>query len=348
MKKPITFPPLSALVKEEANFLNKEAAQGASQLAQKPNRALMINRGEGLAILYSFTLDNQGNTRNLVDLTIEGVIETEELEIDILENAPAGNTRLFTVNKSAALKGFGPFMYDVGLSMNYPGWTVSDRDMVSDLAHRVWSTYLTGRPEVERFFLGSLVRKPPLPSSSSLSSSSTNAKANAKASSVVAVTEDVENYAGDVVEYLMSLIQSWEIIPDTFPGGAELESWKRQTMSRIRRQRNEGREMRDEEFLKELSEVVTQAETMVKAVPEAWGFRVKGPSLKAGGALGKLIQNHKSLLALGGGVTFQNLPPSMRLEELLRHRAHDFFHKNLQDRKSSFGGGSGSGGSEGK
>lgn len=56
------------------------------------------------------------------------------------------------VSSSAAVKGYGPLLYDAVMSL-HPEGLAPDRNKVSPAAQRVWQYYLTNRPDVEKVSL---------------------------------------------------------------------------------------------------------------------------------------------------------------------------------------------------
>lgn len=58
------------------------------------------------------------------------------------------------VQRTAAEQGYGPLLYDLGLSFAYPNYVMPDRSSVSPAAKGVWDYYLNYREDVDRFPLG--------------------------------------------------------------------------------------------------------------------------------------------------------------------------------------------------
>lgn len=58
------------------------------------------------------------------------------------------------VQRTAAEQGYGPLLYDLGLSFAYPNYVMPDRSNVSPAAKGVWDYYLNYREDVDRFPLG--------------------------------------------------------------------------------------------------------------------------------------------------------------------------------------------------
>jgi hypothetical protein len=78
--------------------------------------------------------------RYLTNMAIVGVIDVEEKTKD-----------LYYVAASAAMKGFGPLMYDLGMKLLYPSWLTADRTgRVSKAAAGIWKFYDLKRPDVEK------------------------------------------------------------------------------------------------------------------------------------------------------------------------------------------------------
>lgn len=66
-----------------------------------------------------------------------------------IKNNPACD--MWTVETSAAQKGYGPGMYDIAMSDIFPDGLTSDRGMTSDAARKVWNYMFTNRAhEIDR------------------------------------------------------------------------------------------------------------------------------------------------------------------------------------------------------
>ena len=63
------------------------------------------------------------------------------------------------VISSAAEKGYGPLLYDIGLSLMYPEALMSDRGSVSGTARKVWDYYFRNRKDVNKIFMKSKLGK---------------------------------------------------------------------------------------------------------------------------------------------------------------------------------------------
>lgn len=59
------------------------------------------------------------------------------------------------VAKSAAEQGYGPLLYDMALSVVYPGFLISDRGSVSKSARKVWKYYFNNRTDVNKKYVES-------------------------------------------------------------------------------------------------------------------------------------------------------------------------------------------------
>ena len=85
-------------------------------------------------------------------------LESSEYDADFLSNAvlgfleaksPAGKNRChgaMMIRSVAAVKGYGPLMYDIAMSMY--GKITSDRVQTSDAAEKIWNYYKDNRPDV--------------------------------------------------------------------------------------------------------------------------------------------------------------------------------------------------------
>lgn len=98
---------------------------------------------------------NLVNTSLVLDRVKQGVPLSQALRagllgyLQVMPNQKCGEG-VWSVAYSAAEKGFGPLIYDIGLSMVHPGWVIPDRFSVSTDALKVWDRYLHGRSDVEK------------------------------------------------------------------------------------------------------------------------------------------------------------------------------------------------------
>ena len=62
------------------------------------------------------------------------------------------------IDSVAAQPGYGPFMYDVAMSVIYPRFLTADRDSVTKSALAIWNYYLTSRSDVGKVLMKSVLK----------------------------------------------------------------------------------------------------------------------------------------------------------------------------------------------
>lgn len=75
------------------------------------------------------------------------------------EMAPecSDSKRTYQVISSAALKGWGPLMYDIAMSVLHPNYLTADRNSNSADADKVWTYYLKNRSDVNKELMEELI-----------------------------------------------------------------------------------------------------------------------------------------------------------------------------------------------
>lgn len=145
----------SSLLKEEVG----EAALRAGD-ANRENLALWIEKqGEDRKNILLFRWQQvlaeiraNPDTLSFYEVIKKHSIGSILLDVPLV-TLSIGGEPVHQISTSAAESGWGPLMYDIALGASYPGWVVSDRGSVSRHALRVWSHYLTKRPDVEKKLL---------------------------------------------------------------------------------------------------------------------------------------------------------------------------------------------------
>jgi hypothetical protein len=113
--------------------------------------------------------DNINNILDRVRIISENLIveATEdslyESVVGYIQRSPApqcnaeGGPGTFQVDSSAAIKGWGPLIYDIAMSIVYPGYLIADRGSNSPDADKIWKYYLNNRPDVHKELLEELL-----------------------------------------------------------------------------------------------------------------------------------------------------------------------------------------------
>lgn len=123
------------------------------------NERLSLNREQ----------DNINNILDRVRIISENLIveATEDSlyksVVGYIQRSPApqcnaeGGPGTFQVGSSAAIKGWGPLIYDIAMSIVYPGYLIADRGSNSPDADKIWKYYLNNRPDVHKELLEELL-----------------------------------------------------------------------------------------------------------------------------------------------------------------------------------------------
>ena len=133
---------LKQLIKEEIQNLMLEAAKGVDDLPE--GTSLKIAGDEmGFEIFF---VDGNGNEIKGRDAAAWG-----ELVFDSSDIGTGNCDRSYIMQWSSAKKGWGPFLYDIGIEIAtlLGGGLTADRMQVSPEAYKVWSYYVNSRPDVE-------------------------------------------------------------------------------------------------------------------------------------------------------------------------------------------------------
>lgn len=131
--------------------------------AQQERLALMTKGGgdrSGCVMLYNprFALDGlteafeRNGAEADADLMLEQALEDSRAIVGYLSYEPIqprGDVPYY-VSLSAAETGYGPLLYDIGLSMIAPRSLTSDRHSVSKAAQRIWQYYFNNRTDVNK------------------------------------------------------------------------------------------------------------------------------------------------------------------------------------------------------
>jgi hypothetical protein len=65
--------------------------------------------------------------------------------------------KTYTVDSSAAVKGWGPLTYDIAMSIVRPAYLMADRNSNSQAADKIWMHYLKNRPDVHKEIIEELL-----------------------------------------------------------------------------------------------------------------------------------------------------------------------------------------------
>lgn len=65
--------------------------------------------------------------------------------------------KTYTVDSSAAVKGWGPLTYDIAMSIVSPAYLMADRNSNSQDADKIWTYYLKNRPDVHKEIIEELI-----------------------------------------------------------------------------------------------------------------------------------------------------------------------------------------------
>jgi hypothetical protein len=71
-------------------------------------------------------------------------------------NTPT-SPKTYTVNSSAAVKGWGPLTYDIAMSIVSPAYLMADRNSNSQDADKIWMYYLKNRPDIHKEIIEELI-----------------------------------------------------------------------------------------------------------------------------------------------------------------------------------------------
>lgn len=147
------------------NLLEEELDEAAIPVEQaNQERLALMTKGGGTGgacvMLYNprFALDGltEAFERNgkeaELGLMLEQALEDSRAIIGYLSYEPiqSGTDSPYYVSLSAADTGYGPLLYDIGLSMIAPRSLTSDRNSVSKAAQRIWQYYFNNRTDVNR------------------------------------------------------------------------------------------------------------------------------------------------------------------------------------------------------
>lgn len=131
-----------------------EAAVNAAA-AQDAGLALMITTdGDKIdLVLYDprkflqFAQENLPRTQRTARTNCSDCI-TGHIQMRPVPKSYGNSYSAYVINTTAALKGYGPLMYDIALGMGRP--VVPDRSSVSPSAQRIWTVYKLNRSDVKK------------------------------------------------------------------------------------------------------------------------------------------------------------------------------------------------------
>jgi hypothetical protein len=145
---------MQSIVKWINNLLTEEIhniLEVSQNINQLQNAALLVEKGMGAT---SFVLYRQDFIKTAIEIKKQnpsmsskellGKIQPESI-LGYIKMAFSSECNAIEVLESAAIKGYGPLMYDIAMAYSGKKGIMSDRDATSSSAQNVWNFYYTKR-----------------------------------------------------------------------------------------------------------------------------------------------------------------------------------------------------------
>lgn len=131
--------------------INKELDEAAKSFDQINEPALMIDNSFGS---ISFVVYQPNLIKQAIEIKKKhNIIPSREIIKQIHPEAILGYIKMgfssecnsYEILESAAIKGYGPLVYDIAMAYSAKKGIMSDREALSGTAHNIWNHYYTAR-----------------------------------------------------------------------------------------------------------------------------------------------------------------------------------------------------------